>query len=796
MLKICLGTIVSLCLSVAWAQDPSLVCAEGGCIQPGITTQATSQAAFSREAASDITVVDAAAIGGNSLSFFKNYFVTGDYAVAGVGLRGRGVGGFATANINMAGVPANADIMAAFLYWETLGNGANGTFRGAALAGTALGTTASPCWPQASITVYRADVLKFFAVDANGRAIVNGAHTVSLPDSGNQSSGNSTEGASLVVVYRVAGAGLPYKAVVLYDGAFTMPATSNTFNLTLQGFYQASSVNPQARMTHIVGDGQTFADNLTINGTTFNNVFNGAQGEFWDNLTQNVTLAGNASQVTTSSTLVNDCLTWGAVVFSTTVQDTDGDGLLDTWESSGFTDMDGSFVNLPAMGANPNVKDIFIEIDWMVAGTHSHKPKQAALDKIIAAFQAAPGGPIVMHIDTGQGGAFTGGNAIPEQVNTTWKQAGYLPLKAANFAANRRFLYHHSVWGHALQAALGGTSGIADLPGGDFMVTLGLWRHFGPAPTFTPTADDMVGTVDEQAGTFMHELGHNLNLKHGGGDHLPNCKPNVQSVMNYAYQVTGLQNAAGQIKYDYSRQVLPNLDEANLNEGTGLGATTYRARYFAPANIIDQILGRASTRNCFGQLGNQQMVRKDGPTTLNGPINWNNDFFGFISAGVQADLNYNALNQVLDAYPGFADWPAVDLQQVGGRSNGSASSGDTANDLGDTANLDSLDVTFENASATPPPSPTHLSARVAPGSVALAWNPVLLTIVRRYNVWRYTTDPNLAQQIGHTEGTRPPPTFTDNGPLAPGVQYTYFVTDVDEYNNQSDISNLVTVTAQ
>ena len=107
MLKICLGTIVSLCLSVAWAQDPSLVCAEGGCIQPGITTQATSQAAFSREAASDITVVDAAAIGGNSLSFFKNYFVTGDYAVAGVGLRGRGVGGFAPANINMAGVPAN-----------------------------------------------------------------------------------------------------------------------------------------------------------------------------------------------------------------------------------------------------------------------------------------------------------------------------------------------------------------------------------------------------------------------------------------------------------------------------------------------------------------------------------------------------------------------------------------------------------------------------------------------------------------------------------------------------------------
>lgn len=796
MSKICFGTALSLCLSVAWAQDPSWICAEGVCNPPAITAQA--QAATAREAASDAILAPDAAIGpANSLSFFKNYFVRGDYAVAGVGLRGRGVGGFATGTINLAGVPANADIMAAFLYWETLGNGANGTFRGAALAGTALGSTASPCWPQASITVYRADVLKFFAVDANGRAIVNGSHTVSLPDSGSPGAGNSTEGTSLVVVYRVAGAGLPYKAVVIYDGAFTIPQVSNTFNLTLQGFYQASSVNPQARMTHIVGDGQgdIASNNVVINGTTYDRPFTHALGLYWDNFTRNVTLAGNASQVTTSSTLANDCLTWGAVVFSTTVQDTDGDGLLDTWETNGFTDMDGSFVNLPAMGANPNVKDIFIEIDWMNAAAHSHKPKQAALDKIIAAFQAAPGAPIVMHIDTGQGGAFTGGNAIPEQVNTTWKQAGFLPLKAANFAANRRFIFHYSLWGHALQAALGGTSGIADLPGGDFMVTLGLWRHFGPAPTFTPTADDMVGTVDEQAGTFMHELGHNLTLRHGGGDHLPNCKPNFQSVMNYAYQVTGLQNAAGAIKYDYSRQLLPNLDEANLNENTGLGATTYRARYFAPANIIDQILGRASTRNCFGQLGNQQMVRKDGPTTLNGAINWDNDFFGFLNAGVQADLNYNALNQVLDAYPGFVDWPAVELQQVGGRSNGSASSGDTANDLGDTANLDSLDVNFETASSTPPPSPTHLAARLAPGSVSLAWNPVLLTIIRRYNVWRYTTDPNLAEQVGHTEGTRPAPAFTDTTAL-PGVPYTYFVTDVDEYGNQSDISNLVTVTAQ
>ena len=33
----------------------------------------------------------------------------------------------------------------------------------------------------------------------------------------------------------------------------------------------------------------------------------------------------------------------------------------------------------------------------------------------------------------------------------------------------------------------------------------------------------------------MHELGHNLGLRHGGVDNA-NCKPHHASVMNYAYQ--------------------------------------------------------------------------------------------------------------------------------------------------------------------------------------------------------------------------------------------------------------------
>ncbi len=56
-----------------------------------------------------------------SLNFFNNWFVTGDYAVGGVGLRGGGAeSGWATGTINMTGVPTSAQPIAAFLYWSTV----------------------------------------------------------------------------------------------------------------------------------------------------------------------------------------------------------------------------------------------------------------------------------------------------------------------------------------------------------------------------------------------------------------------------------------------------------------------------------------------------------------------------------------------------------------------------------------------------------------------------------------------------------------------------------------------------
>src|SRR3954451_6674924 len=72
----------------------------------------------------------------DALSFFKNYFITGDYVVSGVGLRGRGglagKPGIAQGQISIAGVPRKAEIVAAFLYWQAVSKDTLGPDSGSA----------------------------------------------------------------------------------------------------------------------------------------------------------------------------------------------------------------------------------------------------------------------------------------------------------------------------------------------------------------------------------------------------------------------------------------------------------------------------------------------------------------------------------------------------------------------------------------------------------------------------------------------------------------------------------------
>ena len=79
-----------------------------------------------------------------------------------------------------------------------------------------------------------------------------------------------------------------------------------------------------------------------------------------------------------------------------------------------------------------------------------------------------------------------------------------------------------------------------------------------------------IGSFDQQEGTFMHEFGHNLGLRHGGGDDI-NCKPNYFSVQSYLFQMS---NYVSNRPLDYSRSAVTALNEVSLTEANGLGQST------------------------------------------------------------------------------------------------------------------------------------------------------------------------------------------------------------------------------
>jgi hypothetical protein len=383
------------------------------------------------------------------LKFYKNYFVTGDYVVGGTSLFRKGVNGLASQDINITGVPADAEILAAFLYVQTTSREslgpdagiANATFRGNPL-NTPFGPIAKAlnwdagtqaCWsygwnPRRRLITYRADVLRFLPIDpATGKHKVNGPHRVQVADAGRGSFFNDDEddgptmtgpravGASLVIVYRSADPAYPLKSVVIYDGGVTKRSLE-TLNQSVRGFYDASAGS--ARMTHIVGDGQLFfSEKVQIDAQTATNPFIGASGLRWDNKTFNLTLPVHAASTAVTvkpNGLLSDCLSYSAIVFSTKVEDTDGDGLLDVWESSAGSLVDPNnqpLPNLHAMSADPNVKDLFVEIGYMGTNTeltyggvpkpaHSHLPTNEALKLVGDAFLARG---IKVHFDVGPG---------------------------------------------------------------------------------------------------------------------------------------------------------------------------------------------------------------------------------------------------------------------------------------------------------------------------------------------------------------------------------------------------------
>ncbi|MCP3878911.1 MAG: hypothetical protein GY701_11050, partial [Sulfitobacter sp.] len=307
--------------------------------------------------------------------------------------------------------------------------------------------------------------------------------------------------------------------------------------------------------------------------------------------------------------------------------DADGDGLLDGWEINGLTVIDTNSDNPvtdttpttytvidPAWNAaDPTTPDIFIENDWISDGTTVavpvYNPRNGnTYSEIVEAFALAPT-PINLWIDTGNLtdgttyatpiGLFTppvgdhgidlgGGNQVTigvapldhiDQICDV-HSGDFYDIKDEHFDSNRRWAFRY---------ALNGTASIfagADLETRDDGSTYRTCHRGGQAEI---GGNDIL-TLRSDAVVMMHELGHSLNLRHGG-DSNTHCKPNYVSVMNYVYdRGRGLPQDDGRFVLDYSparyasgtrSALMASLDESNLSELVPFDAsnTEHRIRY-------------------------------------------------------------------------------------------------------------------------------------------------------------------------------------------------------------------------
>jgi hypothetical protein len=309
----------------------------------------------------------------DQLTLENNYFVTGDYASAGATpLIGSPTG---TGTITIPdpspcappncgpGVPDGADIIDGFLYWTTVEtsaspSGSAGTFLGYSIIGQQIGSDVpnySDGTNTGTLRVYRADVNTYFQVPSNwnGARLGSGTFTVTLPNGG----GAITEGASLVVIYRVLSPLFPLKSVVIYDGSI-VPAALNAGPIpqAVQGFY----------------------DSALLPNVTGENTILSTSGGSWNNSSGPVALPVHSNQYIETLTPGNQTPGTGtgnayaAIIFSTPVSNMNSDGILDAWKTAqGYTDVKtGEWVPLP--GATLGEQDLFVQFDYMCSALTSY----------------------------------------------------------------------------------------------------------------------------------------------------------------------------------------------------------------------------------------------------------------------------------------------------------------------------------------------------------------------------------------------------------------------------------------
>jgi hypothetical protein len=216
---------------------------------------------------------------------------------------------------------------------------------------------------------------------------------------------------------------------------------------------------------------------------------------------------------------------------------------------------------------------INVEIDYMATPHHSHKPQPNEIAAVVQMF-ACHGITLnvvvdesIAEVDTLKDGP------LPNDFFTATGPKCFAPIKAAHFNHTGGG-WHYCIFGarYIADGQGNGSSGLGEILGDDFVVTLG--------PEFT----DSIGTPWDRAATFAHELGHNLGLTHAGDQNVTLVglfKPIYTSIMSYQFQLSGVRRqlmCLGLIdttstfkNLDYSNGFFPTVNESSLSEPRGVG---------------------------------------------------------------------------------------------------------------------------------------------------------------------------------------------------------------------------------
>ena len=492
---------------------------------------------------------------------------------------------------------------------------------------------------------------------------------------------------------------------------------------------------------------------------------------------------------------------------------------------------------------SPNKKDIFLELDWMTG----HAPSKTALADVVKAFDKIN---IALHIIGGENNVTNSGNmglhycylhpakasntgspitnaqcsftgsTPPSQslalikrnfFGTTTERAGdltscpssQLPPDAGTGVQNansyncltaKRQVFHYMVLANNLAVSSTGSgtftsqSGWAEVPGNDAVSSLGSFTNGH-------------GNIEEQEGTMLHELGHNLGLHHGGDTNPTgtteddnNCKPNYLSVMSYTYEFRKTGDLCRPLLF--SNSTLSTLSESTLTDSNidPNGVATYpsdnpnppdrpnmspacptsgerKIVWASPSGVQNHTAGAVIDWNMNGTDTHQyqQNLNKLGivgcNTTVNSTLTGFNDTNYIYNGGNSATLPLVFRTSALQNFAGST---------VAG---------------GEDADIGQGEVTISESGeplSLPPSPPTGLVATASSSGVALSWSaasgnglPIIGYEVERTSGGSFDV---IQANTGSSDTT-----FTDPS-TSPSTTYTYQVSGINSFAT-SDPSN-------